>query len=228
MIKFEGNASLAYHMLDSLTDNKHVAAIGYIEDIKYALFYFLAEDVDMYSIQIDYEYDKEYIVELTKEDDCILGCVGPAYSYSCGSYVSPAANYILIDVDVPNKCLTDIISNPYGCTNPEFHRYYVEEPDDECNDDCKDEYYENETYDDCETCPERFECPYAEPVDDEELSVATDGITVIKNTDGTIRGFTKMKSFTDENNVHSSSSHSFFSDDIDTIRAAAKVLGIEL
>lgn len=167
-----------------------------------------------------YDYDEAYLLEFTAENGKVLLNIQPAISES-DVYFSPAGEIILVQAELDvEKIIEDVLSNDLTRDDVEFDLFTFEDEGD----------FE---YMDCNCCPERFDCPDANLKDEDEdegdrITVKDNGVTVITNSAGEIRGFTKISSYTDENDVHTSYSHSFFSDDVKAIKNAAKELGIEL
>lgn len=187
-------------------------AIPFLEDfLKYG-------NSEIQYIDYDEEYDDTpYLLEFSAEDGKVSLSIQPAFG-SSGVYYGPAGEMILIQAELEvEKIIDDILNNECSRDDVEFDLFTFEDED---------------SFDliDCDRCPERFDCPDAVCKDDEDdqVSVRNNGVTVVTNSAGEIRGFTKMNSYTDENDVHTSYSHSFFSDDVKAIKNAAKELGIEL
>lgn len=165
-----------------------------------------------------YDYDEAYLLEFVEENGKVTLNIQPAISES-DVYFSPAGETVLIQAELDvEKIIEDILNNDFTRDDVKFDLFTFEDEDD----------FEHI---DCSCCPERFNCldaVYEDKHEDDKITVKDNGVTVVKDSNGTLQGFTKMNMFTDENGIHSSSSHSFFSDDVNAIMSAAKALGIEL
>lgn len=127
-----------------------------------------------------------------------------------GHYLAGEATTIYKHKDVSNKCISDIRNNPCAPDNVEFIEFAFADEMTSCND-----------------CPEKFDCP---DYISNDVKTETNGntTTVVRNSDGGIRGFSYNKTYTDESDKTSSFSWNFFSDDLNAIKTIAAELGIKL
>lgn len=159
------------------------------------------------------EYDTEtydYFIEIVydeKKDNF-------EFSVECatndmGTYLVPEGRTIYKHKDVPNRCISDIFNNELTEKDTVFIEFAFADEEN------------------CEECPERFDCP--DYVSD-NMKTETNGTstTVVRNSDGGIRGFSYNKTYTDESDKTSSFSWNFFSDDLNAIKTIAAELGIKL
>lgn len=210
-IKFELYEDLMADVIARAYDTGSSAILVKGEIIMNLLSYIIESGTIVY-FQYD-SYDEEqfdYLAEFIYDegtDTCEISI--EMATNEDGRYLAGEATTIYKHKDVSNKCISDIRSNPCAPDNVEFIEFAFADEMTSCKD-----------------CPEKFDCPdYVS--DDVKTETNGSSTTVVRNSDGKVRGFSYSKSYTDEFDKTSSFSVNFFSDNLDAIKIAAADLGIK-
>lgn len=122
------------------------------------------------------EYDTEtydYLMEIVYDEKMDSFEFSVEYATSDnGTYLVPEGKTIYKHKDVPNRCVSDILNNELAEDDTEFVEFV----------------FSNEAVN-CKECPERFDCPdYVS--DDVKTETNGTSTTIVRNSDGSVRGFT--------------------------------------
>lgn len=169
----------------------------------------------------DYEwsgYDREYMITIMDGNVYCNQAYGRVNDgYSRDEYLESSSDIVYVHQDCNSKILKYIDCDEIY----EFSIYDVDDFDDfECDCfKCK--------HDEC-LCDRCLDVDNEEDDEDGTISYCSDSSTVSKDRYGKPTGFTKSWSITDEDGIYQSTTYSYYCDDEDMLRKAAKNFDVEL